>query len=84
MWTIIHPPTEFKIALAKLKKPHVNKKLTRRQNLNAKKKVYIHAKAAYMIYMIDTIYQEEFSDSSDDKDSSNLVSSYSSEGSNIS
>ena len=85
-WTI-HTPQECKRAksTAKGHKSQKDKKAIKRQNFKERKNAYIQAKAAYQACLIDTSDEDEESSNSDnDEDSNKSISSYSSEGSNIS
>jgi hypothetical protein len=84
-WTI-HKASECKrLKPFRGKKSSKEKKVIKRQNFKEKKQAYIQAKAAYQACMNGNSEDELGSSNSDkDEDSNKSISTYSSEGSNVS
>jgi len=84
-WTVHSPQKCKRLPTGKGKSKPTDKKAFKRSQFKERKKVYIHAKAAYEACMSTSIdSDEETSNSDNDEDSNKSVSSYSSEDSNIS
>ncbi len=84
-WTILTPAECKRLKPTRGKRVYKNKKVIKSQNFKDKKQAFIQAKAAYEACLgRDSDDERDSMESDNDKGSNQLVSSYSSEGSNAS